>query len=251
VLGIVIGGIFERYLNLSMQLYGIAWLWHPSTTVTLGGLSIPIPVVTIILCLVAWALFKPLSEIVMSVVREIRQVQRHQLRFSASAAFTIAIIVFILAAIALSSEWPAAAKPVPLTACYMALVAAGLNLLNELFGKEQSMAARGGVDGGVAVEHDDLGIDPKTARRQSTAYFAWLLAFLGAIWLVGFLPAIAIFVFAYMHFGFGEPASHSAGFAAAMALLCWGLFDRIMAVAWPASLLGDLFPALRAAVGFI
>src|SRR5499427_4160833 len=130
VLGIVIGGIFERYLNLSMQLYGIGWLWHPSTTFHLGGLSIPLPVVTIILCLVLWALFKPLSEIVTSVVREIREVHHHHLRFGASAAFTIAIIVFILAAIALSSEWPPAAKPVPLTACYMALVAAFLNLIN-------------------------------------------------------------------------------------------------------------------------
>jgi TctA family transporter len=251
VLGIVIGGIFERYLNLSMQLYGIGWLWHPSTTFHLGGLAIPIPIVTIILCLVMWALFKPLSEIVTSVVREIREVHHHHLRFGASAAFTVAIIVFILTAIGLSSEWPAAAKPVPLTACYIALVAAILNLMNEVFGKEQSLAERGNVDGGVAVKHVDLGIDPATARVQSTVYFGWLLAFLASIWLVGFLPAIAIFVFAYMHLGFREPFAHSAGYAAATVLLCWGLFDRILSVAWPASLLGDLFPALRSAVGFI
>jgi len=251
VLGIVIGGIFERYLNLSMQLYGIGWLWHPSTTLHFGEMSIPIPVVTIILCFVAWALFKPLSEIVVSVVHEVRAVQRHHLRFGASAAFTVAIIVFILAAIALSTEWPPAAKPVPLTACYMALTAAFLNLLSEVFGKEQTAATRGNVDGGVAVRHVDIGVDPATARVQSTVYFAWLLAFLAAIWLVGFLPAIAIFVFAYMRFGFGEPTSHSLGFAAATVLLCWGLFDRILAVAWPGSLLGDLFPALRSAVGFI
>jgi hypothetical protein len=251
VLGIVIGGIFERYLNLSMQLYGIGWLWHPSTTLHVGGLSIPFPVVTIILCLVAWALFKPLSEIVANVVREIREVQRHHLRFSNSAAFTLGIIVFILAAVALSSEWPAAAKPVPLTACYMALTAACLNLINEVFGREQSLAARGNVDGGVAVRHVDIGVDAATAFWGSIVYFAWLLAFLAAISLVGFLPAIAIFVFAYMHFGFREPLAHSAGFAAATVLLCWGLFDRILSVAWPGSLLGDLFPALRAAVGFI
>jgi hypothetical protein len=251
VLGIVIGGIFERYLNLSMQLYGIGWLWHPSTTFHLGDLSIPIPIVTIILCLVLWALFKPLSEIVTSVVREIREVHHHHLRFGASAAFTVAIIVFILTAIGLSSEWPAAAKPVPLTACYIALVAAFLNLVNEVFGKEQSLAERGNVDGGVAVKHVDLGIDPQTARIQSTVYFAWLLAFLATIWLIGFLPAIAIFIFAYMHLGFREPFAHSAGYAAATVLLCWGLFDRILSVAWPASLLGDLFPALRSAVGVI
>ena len=144
-----------------------------------------------------------------------------------------------------------ACAPVPLTACYMALTAAGLNLLNELFGKEQSAAARGNVDGGVAVGNVDLGITPEVARRQSTLYFLWLAGFLASIWLIGFLPSIAIFVFAYMHFGFREPATHSAGFAALTVLLCWGLFDRILSVHWPQSLLGDFIPELRAAVGFI
>jgi len=185
------------------------------------------------------------------VVREIRDVKAHRLRFGASAAFTLAVIAFIVAAIALSTNWPAAAKPVPLTACYMALAAASLNLINELFGQQQSAAARGNVDGGVAARQVELGVDAGTARRQSVVYFAWLLAFLAAIWLVGFIPAIAIFVFAYMCLGFGEPALHSLGFAAATTLLAWGLFDRVLAVAWPASLLGDLLPQLRAAVGFI
>jgi putative tricarboxylic transport membrane protein len=237
VLGIVIGGIFERYLFISTSLYGSAWLLRP--------------VVIVILCLVAWALFKPLSEIVLNVVREIREVKRHQLRFGASASFTLAVIAFIAIAVLLSSEWPAAAKPVPLTACYMALTAATLNLINELFGKEQSAATRGNVDGGVAVKNIDLGVTPEAARRQATVYFAWLAAFLLAIWLVGFLPAIALFVFAYMCFGFGESALQSAGFAAATALLCWGLFDRVLSVHWPQSLIGDLWPGLREVVGFI
>ncbi len=237
VLGIVIGGIFERYLYISTSLYGAGWLLRP--------------VVIAILCLVAWALFKPLSEIVISVVREIREVKRHHLRFGASASFTVAIIAFIGIAILLSIDWPAAAKPVPLTACYMALAAATLNLMNELFGKEQSAAARGNVDGGIAVGHVDIGVTPEVARRQSTLYFAWLAGFLLTIWLIGFLPAIAIFVFAYMRFGFREPTIHSAGFAAITVVLCWGLFDRILSVHWPQSLLGDLFPELRAAVGFI
>jgi len=33
--------------------------------------------------------------------------------------------------------------------------------------------------------------------------------------------------------------------------LCWGLFHKLLAVAWPQSLLGDTFPALRASLGFI
>jgi len=250
VLGLVVGGIFERYLNLSMQLYGIGWLWHPSTVIHVGGLEIPIPVVAIVLLLVAWALFKPMSEIVANVVQELRHVRAHRLRFGASAAFTLAVIAFIVAAILLSLDWPASAKPVPLTACYMALTAASLNLVNELFGKEPDPAMRGNADGGHGPQMD-LGVDAGTARRQSVVYFAWLLMFLLAIWLVGFLPAIAIFVLGYMCVGFGEPAVRSAAFAAVTVLLCWLLFDRLLAVAWPASLLGDLLPNLRSALGFI
>src|SRR5262244_784792 len=49
VVGLVIGAIFERYLYISNSLYGIGWLWHPSFTVTVFGLSIPISVVLVVL----------------------------------------------------------------------------------------------------------------------------------------------------------------------------------------------------------
>jgi tripartite tricarboxylate transporter TctB family protein len=140
-----------------------------------------------------------------------------------------------------------------------------------------SASARDNVDGGVAVNQVAHAAEPAPASREPIAwlaglaarlpspaaaavrffnteasvYFAWLLAFLLSIWLIGFLPAIATFVFAYMCLGFREPVLHSAGFAAVTVLLCWGLFDRTLAVAWPASLLGDLSPQLRAMVGFI
>ena len=90
-----IGGIFERYLYISTSLYGAGWLLRP---VVLG-----------ILVLVAWALFRPLTEIARSVVAELRQVGTHKLRISASAMFTVAIMVFIIIAILLSNDWPAAA----------------------------------------------------------------------------------------------------------------------------------------------
>jgi len=238
VLGLVIGGIFERYLYISTSLYGAAWLLRP--------------VVLCILALVAWALFRPFAEIVRSIAGELRQIGKHQLRISASAAFTVGIIVFIITAILLSSDWPAAAKPVPLTACYMALTAATLNLVNELFGKEQGVVA--GVDGGVATgthAGTDYGMPDSAVRRGALIYFLWLGGLMALVALIGFIPAIFVFIFVYMHFGFKEPAVNSAVYAFATALLCWGLFHKLLAVAWPQSLLGDTFPALRASLGFI
>ncbi len=241
VVGLVIGAIFERYLYISSSLYGLAWLTRP--------------VVMVILALVAWALYRPLSEIVRSVIAELRQIGSHPLRISASAAFTVAIILFIVVAILLSTDWPAVAKPVPLTACGMALTAAALNLVNELFGKEQ--VARGNVDGGVAtgghgaIADKNFGMSGASIRTQAAVYFAWLAGLLGLVAIVGFIPAIAIFIVAYMHLGFKETPASAAAYAVITALLCWGLFHKLLAVAWPQSLLGDFFPALRATLGFI
>jgi putative tricarboxylic transport membrane protein len=241
VVGLVVGAIFERYLYISTSLYGLGWLTRP--------------VVLVILALVAWALYRPLSEIVRSVIAELRQIGSHPFRISASAAFTMAIILFIVVAIALSTDWPAAAKPVPLTACGMALTAAALNLVNELFGKEP--VARGNVDGGVAagghgpITDKNFGMSGTRVRAQAAIYFGWLAGLLALVAAVGFIPAIAIFIVAYMHLGFKESLVSAVAYAAVTTLLCWGLFHKLLAVAWPQSLLGDIFPALRATLGFI
>jgi putative tricarboxylic transport membrane protein len=249
VVGLVIGAVFERYLYISTSRYGLGWLARPA--------------VIVILALVAWALYRPLAEIARSVIAELRQIGSHPLRISASAAFTVAIIVFIIVAIALAADWPAAAKPVPLTACGIALTAAVLNLVNELFGAAQS--AHGNVDGGVvtgvhspAADKDidkdidkNLGAAAATVHRQASVYFLWLAGLLALVAAIGFIPAIALFIFAYMHLGFGERPVRAAACGALTALLCWGLFHELLAVAWPQSLLGDVFPALRAALGFI
>ncbi len=241
VVGLVIGAIFERYLYISTSLYGLGWVQRPA--------------VIAILALVAWALYRPLSEIVRSVVAELRQVGAHRLRISASAVFTLAIILFVIAAIALAGDWPAAAKPVPFTACGMALSAAVLNLVNELFGKEKP--ALGNVDGGIvtgghgAVAGNDLDMTAATIRSRAAVYFLWLAGLLGLVAVTGFIPAIALFIFAYMHLGFGERPGPASVYGVITALMCWGLFHKLLAVAWPQSLLGDVFPGLRAALGFI
>ena len=94
-------------------------------------------------------LYRPLSQIVVTLIGQFREVKSHRPRFGAAPAFTLAVIVLIVAAIASSTDWPHDAKLVPLTACGMALAAALLNLVNELFGREQPVLAH--VDSGVQM----------------------------------------------------------------------------------------------------
>jgi TctA family transporter len=237
VLGIVVGAIFERYLFISTQLYGWQWLLRPA--------------VLAILACVVWALYRPLSQIVATLIAEFRSVGGRTARFGAAAAFSFAVIVLIVAAILSSAAWPRDAKLVPLTACGMALVAALLNLIAELFGPEQKVVAHADAGTKVSAPVLDLGVSDDVVRRRAAIFFAWIAALIAAVALIGFLPAIALFVFAYMCFGFGEPWPSSLGFAAATTLLCTIVFHWALQVAWPQSLLGDLFPALRAATHMI
>jgi hypothetical protein len=69
--------------------------------------------------------------------------------------------------------------------------------------------------------------------------------------LVGFIPAICLFIFAYMNWGFGEAWRSSLGYAAATSLVCWVVFKWALDIAWPHSLLGDALPMLRTATGLI
>jgi hypothetical protein len=128
----------------------------------------------------------------------------------------------------------------------MALVAAVLNLVTELFGPEQKVAVHPDSGLQIGLPSSPLGVADAVARRRATIFFAWMAGFIATVALIGFIPAIAVFVFAYMRFGFGEPSSSSLGFAAATTLLCTIVFHWALQVAWPQSVLGDLFPALRA-----
>ena len=226
VLGIVVGGIFERYLFISTQLYGWGWLLRPAVLAILAG--------------VVWALYRPLSQIAVTLIEQFRAVGGGRPRFGAAPAFSLAIIVLIVAAVLSSADWPHDAKLVPLTACGMALVAAVLNLVNELFGPEEKDAPQG-------PHVPDLGVADDVVRWRAAIFFVWMAAFIALVFLVGFIPAIALFVFAYMRFGFGEPWMTALGFSVATTLVCYVVFHWALAVAWPPSLLGELFPDLRSA----
>jgi TctA family transporter len=238
VLGLVIGGIFERYLFISTELYGLGWLWRP--------------VVLAILVLVAWSLYRPLSKLAVDLFQQLKTVGIRRFRISASAAFTLSVITLIVAAIISSLDWPRPAKLVPLTASGIALVAALLNLIYELFGPQQIAAAHGNADSGINVAAIQvMTVAPELARWRATAYFAWLIVLMALIALIGFIPAICLFVFAYMCWGFGESWTSSLGYAAATTTVCWVVFAWALSAVWPLSLLGNMLPILRATTGLL
>lgn len=234
VLGFVLGPIFERYLFLSNEIYGASWMLRP---VVIG-----------IAILIAWALYRPLGATVRRLAHDFRDLSHAHVKLSGRAIFTLCFIALIIGALITSADWPEIEQIVPRTACWAALIVACLNLITEIFGADEAPVTVAG-HGHAAVEKDDL--PAGVTIRRAVEFFGWLIGLVALAAMIGFIPAIGVFVVIYMGFGFREPLPRALVFGAAMALFCYALFDRGLSVPWPQAVLGDWMPALRDASGLM
>ncbi|HKT20875.1 MAG TPA: tripartite tricarboxylate transporter permease [Stellaceae bacterium] len=238
ILGFVLGGIFERYFFISTQIYGAGWAIRPVVLVVFAG--------------ALWVVLPPLRTHLSATVSSFRRFRTGALRFGPHAAFSLAIIATIFAAMAVSREWPPAARLVPTASMIAALFFAVLNLATELFG-DPALATHGPAEAptmpGAAAAAPAA--DPPKIPWSAMRVFGWIVGFLAVGAGIGLLPALAVLVFLLMWLEFTEPWSRAL-IASAVATLCiYLLFDRVFAIPWPQSLLGDLVPALRDATGLV
>ena len=88
-------------------------------------------------------------------------------------------------------------------------------------------------------------------RIRAGGFFLWIVGFIGGVAVVGFLPAMVVFVCANMMLAYGKSFRTGALSGLGVGCFCWVVFHLLLRVIWPESLLGDLLPAARAAIGFI
>jgi hypothetical protein len=245
VLGFVIGEIFERYLFLSNELYGTSWLLP--FTFEGGQFQWGHPIVAVIGLVIAWALYRPLSETVRMLWHEFRHLNRAHMKITPNAWFTMFTIAVTIGCLITSAEWPADEALVPRTACWVALIAGVLNLVTEMFSADKAPAHPGSEHGAPASAK----LPAPVMLRRAGEFFGWMAGFILMASLIGFIPAIGLFVLLYMGFGFRESLPRAAIFAAGLTLFCYSVFDRGLSVPWPQSVLGDFLPALRDMSGLL
>ncbi len=235
VLGFVVGETFERYLFISTQLYGWNWVFRPA--------------VIVILCGVAWALWSPMRRIVHDTIARMRQPNRTRRPFTLGGLFTPALLLVILGAIAIASTWPRPAQLVAMTASCVALLMCSLAWFDEVYGGNAGMLVQAGPPPNLAdhVPHDE----PELPARGAVAFFLWLIGFILVVVLIGFLPAMSVFVIANMTLAHRRPAWQAAMLGLGVTLFCWVVFHTLLHVTWPDSMLGDAWPALRTLTGFL
>jgi putative tricarboxylic transport membrane protein len=239
ILGFVLGAIFERYFFISTQIYGAAWAWRPIVlAVFIGAL---------------WVVLPPLKTHLGSTIASFRQFRSGALRFQRNAAFTVALIAVTLIGLWFSRAWPPAARLVPTASMLIALFFATLNLATELFGDPKAVqkgpAEAPHLPGLASQPLATAG--PTPTQGSAIRIFSWIVGFLILGAGVGLLPALAMLVFLLMWLEFSERWSHALFASAVATLLIYVLFDRVFALPWPQSLLGDVVPALRDMTGLV
>jgi hypothetical protein len=150
-------------------------------------------------------------------------------------------------------DWSFGAKVVPLTVGGMALLFITLSLINQVFRKPESEAAGIGDEAKSAVQeriHMDLASDTqhlpvRVVLLRGGLFFGWLLAFMASMATIGLIPTAPLFVIAYMRLEGNEPWKLVLPQAICLTLFIYVLFDKLLTIPWPPTLMGYLIPALK------
>jgi len=241
VLGFILGGILERYMFISIERYGLEWMTRP--------------IVIVMLVLSALSLARPL-------LQDIRE--HHGLgamlsnfgppRLTADNLFPAALLCLFVVMMAMSIPWSFEAKIVPTIVGVGAIIACSLSLANDVFSRQHGEGAIGLDDKAKAAVTQKIHMDiaSKTAHLpahiilfRGFVFFGWMVAFLCSMAVIGLIPTVPIFVIAYMRLEGPERWRHVALMAAIMVTLIYVVFDQLLSIPWPPTLLGTWFPALK------
>jgi hypothetical protein len=91
-------------------------------------------------------------------------------------------------------------------------------------------------------------LGPKTIMFRGLVFFLWMGGFLGSMSLIGVIPTVPLFIVVFMRVERREPWKIVIPMALIMTVFIYVLFDRLLGVVWPSTVLGGLVPLLHATV---
>lgn len=81
------------------------------------------------------------------------------------------------------------------------------------------------------------GIDAVLARQRTINIFSWIFGFIASIWLLGFAVTVPLLVFLYLKVQSREGWLLSVVLAGVAWIMLWGLFDRLLHLPFPESMI--------------
>lgn len=227
ILAFVLGGLIENYLFISHFRYGLEWAARP----------VPLVIISIMIFVLIRPLFQSWrskrrmasngaqgADAAPKKIQQTLSVSDVFLWFAAAALFIYVIVS--------SNDWEAPARLMPQSLATVGLVTIGgyflWNLVSGSFVKFtlQDSTWAGSIRQGL-----------------------WLVALVLAVRLIGMLPAMGLFVVAYMRIEGKTDWPRIIAIAAPFWLAALFLFHNLLHLPWPASFIGNWLPALRSALG--
>lgn len=242
ILGFVLGDTIERYLFISVERYGVEWFARP--------------LVIVLFAMAIIGLMRPLVQDIRAMGGPKAMMGRFSPRphVRSSDLFTAGIAVLLLVMMYQAYGWRQNAMIVPMTVGVLALVLTLVSLANRVFlpptpaGIDAADAARRQVGERMHMDlESDTGHLPRrTVVLRAGIFFGWMLAFMASMALIGLIPTVPIFVIAFMRLEAREPWRLVLPQAIGLCLFIYLLFDRTIHIPWPETVLGQMFPVLKA-----
>jgi hypothetical protein len=127
-------------------------------------------------------------------------------------------------------EWSFQARLFPLTIGIPALALCIVQLFMDLF---QRSGAGADEDMGIMDLRVDRDMAPAVVARRAAVLLAWILGLLGAIWFLGFVISLPVFVGAYLIFQARESWRSSLFWTGMTFVFIIGVFHYVLRVPWP------------------
>jgi TctA family transporter len=243
VLGFILGGMLERYLFISIERYGGSWILRPAVIVVFIAAGV--------------SLFRPL----------IQDIRAHggvrglvadfgAPRFTARNLFPLFLLGLFGTMMIQASAWDFDAKIVPLIVGCAAILFCTLALLSDCCKRPRAslvgLAERAKADIAATIHMDIASniahLGPKTIMFRGLMFFLWMGGFLGSMSLIGVIPTVPLFIVVFMRVERREPWKIVIPMALIMTVFIYVLFDQLLGVVWPSTVLGALIPVLHATV---
>jgi TctA family transporter len=279
VLGFILGEPIERYMFISIERYGVDWLVkpfvlfmfvlaaftllgplvqdiraHAPPTAKPGRAFIGMSPFAVLLKGGPVALLASFGYALVDTWNGLKVMVTNfgTAQYSIGNLFSAALLTLFVVMLSQSFGWPFAARIVPTIVGVGAILFCSLSLINDVFGlHEREGAGATGIGAKSQKIHMDIvsktsHLPGKIVLTRGVAFFGWMAGFMVVMALIGLIPAVPVFIIAYMRIEGREPLKIVIPMAVAVVGLIYVVFDQLLAIPWPPTLAGTLFPALKA-----
>ncbi|MBO6773415.1 MULTISPECIES: tripartite tricarboxylate transporter permease [unclassified Thalassospira] len=238
ILGFVLGGIIERYMFISTARYSYEWLFKP--------------IVIVLLALAALMILRPfISELLAQRKDGSAGVKIHAPSFRLTDIFTMGLICVLVWMVFEATTYTDMAALGPLIVGWFSLGCLVLSLTNQIFrrpARGDSLAI--GQSSSRKEVHLDLvedynGLPVGKIILRAGVFFGWMIAFMISMAIIGLIPTVLLFVVVYMRAENREPWKLVLPLAIGATVFVYVVFDLFLAIPWPETILGKLFPVFQ------